>query len=58
MLKKFELLSINQTMAQIKLTKAWKANRDDNYPVQLRRMRETTVETQTRNRRPIMRKEM
>ena len=35
MLERFNLLSINQTSAQIKLIKAWKASRDLNYPINM-----------------------
>ena len=37
MLEKFKMLSINQMMAQIKLTEAWKASRDENYLIQMKR---------------------
>ena len=33
MLDKFDMLSVNQTAAQIKLTEAWKAMNDKEYPV-------------------------
>ena len=33
MLTKFDLLSVNQTSAQIKLLEAWKASRDPDFPV-------------------------
>ena len=33
MLEKFNMLSINQTIAEIKVLEAWKANKDKNYPV-------------------------
>ena len=35
MLERFDFLSINQTSAQIKLIKAWKASRDLNYPINM-----------------------
>ena len=37
MLEKFNMLSINPTMAEIKLLEAWKANRDEDYPIRLGR---------------------
>ena len=37
MLEKFELMSVNQVVAQIKLTEAWKAMNDKKYPLKLRR---------------------
>ena len=37
MLRKFNLLSVNQTAAQIKLTEAWKSCRTEGYPVKLRK---------------------
>ena len=36
MLDKFDMLLINQTSAQIKLTEAWKASRDADYPIEMR----------------------
>ena len=39
MLERFNLLSINQTSAQIKLLQAWKASRDLNYPINLTKTR-------------------
>ena len=36
MLQKFDLLSVNQMAAQIKLTEAWKAMNVTNYPVKMR----------------------
>ena len=36
MLDKFDMLSVNQTAAQIKLTEAWKAMNDEEYPVKLK----------------------
>ena len=41
MLTKFDLLSINQTSPQIKLTEARKARRDKNYPIKMKYSRET-----------------
>ena len=43
MLTKFELLLINQTSAQIKLTEAWKASRDTNYLIKMKNTREKMV---------------
>ena len=36
MLEKFDLILLNQTSAQIKLLKAWKGNRDEDYPINLK----------------------
>ena len=58
MLEKFEILSINQTIAQIKLTEAWKASKDDNYPIKLRWTRENVGETEQRNTRQTARHTM
>ena len=33
---KFDLLWINQTLVQIKLQEAWKAERDEDYPINLK----------------------
>ena len=41
MLEKFDMLSVNQTAAQIKLTEAWKASQDPDYPVRLMENRKT-----------------
>ena len=41
MLNKFEILSMNQTLAQIKLTEAWKASRNTNYPINMKNKKET-----------------
>ena len=35
------MLSVNQTAAQIKLTEAWKASQDPDYPVRLMENRKT-----------------
>ena len=58
MLEKFEILSINQTIAQIKLTEAWKASKDDNYPIKLRWTRENAGETEQLNSRQTRRHTM
>ena len=57
MLEKQDLLSVNQTSAQIKLTEAWKASLDTDYPVKMKRdpHKETKNE---RTLRPGMKKEM
>ena len=55
MLEKFGMLSINQTMAQIKLTEAWKANKDNNYPIKLRWTREIAEKTEQLNTRQTTR---
>ena len=58
MLEKFDFLSVNQTAAQIKLTEAWKASRDDQYPIKMRKERPEGEESSTRSTRPVMRREM
>ena len=35
MLEKHDFLSVNQTAAQIKLTEAWKANNEKDYPIKM-----------------------
>ena len=50
MLIKQEMLSVNQTAAQIKLTEAWKASKEEDYPVKMRREREIP-EVETRHLR-------
>ena len=37
MLMKFQIISINQMSAQIKLQETWKASRDMSYPIELMR---------------------
>ena len=49
MLEKFDLLSINQMLAQIKLLEAWKANTDENYPIQLMKRERAVGEEPARN---------
>ena len=39
MLTRFDMLSVNQTAAQIKLTEAWKSLNVEDYPVKLRKER-------------------
>ena len=41
MLEKFDLLSVNQTAAQIKLQKTWKADRDKIFPIKMTKMKES-----------------
>ncbi len=54
MLEKFDLLSVNQTAAQIKLSEAWKASKDSSYPVKMR----DEHSKQDREVRPGTRREM
>ena len=35
MLDRFDIPSVNQTAAQIKLQEAWKASRDPDFPIEL-----------------------
>ena len=58
MLDKFDLLSINQTLAQIKLTEAWKASKDVDYPIEMKPKKEPLGDTSTRQLRTTTRKEM
>ena len=58
MLEKFNMLSINQTIAEIKVLEAWKANKDENYPIRLRRERRTEGDEPARNTRATNRREM
>ena len=58
MLDKFDLLSINQTSAQIKLTEAWKASKDVNYPIEMKHRREPSRDGTSRQLRITTRKEM
>ena len=58
MLDKFDLLSINQISAQIELIEAWKASRDEDYPIEMRNKREPLGEETSRQLRPSTRKEM
>ena len=44
MLARFDILSVNQLAAQIKLTEAWKAMKDEEYPVKLRREKKEETE--------------
>ena len=57
MLHKYDKLSVNQTAAQIKLTEAWKASKDTDYPVQMKRPEPENMES-TRDVRLCMRREM
>ena len=52
------VLSINQTVAEIKLFEAWKANRDENYPIHLWREGRIEGEEPARNTRETNRREM
>ena len=58
MLEKFDMLSINQTIAEIKITEAWKANRDEDYPIHLEKERRTEGEEPAKNTRATNRREM
>ena len=58
MLDKFDLLSINQTSAQIKLTEAWKASKDINYPIEMKPKREPLGDGSPRQLRTTTRREM
>ena len=58
MLERFDLLSINQTSAQIKLLEAWKASRNPNYPINLTKTRLPEEEQMTINVRLSTRREM
>ena len=51
LLKKFELLSVNQTAVQIKLMEAWKATHLINYPTQMEK-NESQLIPNTRELRP------
>ena len=51
MLEKFDMLSINQTLAQIKLLEAWKANKDGNYPIHMKKRERTEGDEPARNTR-------
>ena len=44
MLKKFDLLSVNQVTAQIKLTDMWKSENDPEYPIKIKKHPETMNE--------------
>ena len=57
MLEKFDMLSINQTIAQIKIMEAWKANKDENYPIHMRGKERTEGEEPARNTRASRRGE-
>ena len=37
MLEKLDMLSINQMLAQVKLLEAWKAIKDENYPIHMKK---------------------
>ena len=57
MLKKFDMLSVNQVAAQIKLTEMWKCKNDPEYPIKIKKHLETVNEN-ARTRRPRTRREM
>ena len=52
-----DMLSVNQTMVQVKLTEAWKASKDEDYPVKMKQDRIQDNEDQ-REVRLGMRREM
>ena len=58
MLKKFDLLSVNQTSAQIKLTEAWKASRDRDFLIKLRNAEGEEERDTERTVRPSTRRKM
>ena len=58
MLDKFDLLSINQTSAQIKLTEAWKASKDINYPIEMKPRRAPPGDGTPRQMRATTQKEI
>ena len=39
LLDKLGMLSVNQTMVQVKLTEAWKVSKDEDYPVKMKQDR-------------------
>ena len=51
MLKKNKMLSVNQTMAQIKLTEFWKALNVENYPLKVRKQETAINGRETRGNR-------
>ena len=57
MLEKFDMLSINQILAQIKLLEAWKASKDENDPIHMKKKDRTEGEEPARNTRACRREE-
>ena len=51
MLDKFDMLSVNQLSAQIKLVEAWKAMQNEDYPVKMR-VEKRLEQTHKRTLRP------
>ena len=49
MLEKFQMLSVNQMNAQIKLRKLWKAENVDNYPLKFEKKYLKMMQTQEIN---------
>ena len=58
MLEKHNMLFLNQTAAEIKLNEAWKASRDQNYPISMKKRKSNRVGRPARNMRGHNRKEM
>ena len=58
MLQKLDLLSENQTMAQIKLLEAWKAKRDPDFPIKMMKNTRPEKEEQHRTMRAMTRRAM
>ena len=52
------ITKVNQTSAQIKLSEAWKASKDVNYPIEMKPKKEPLGDTSTRQLRTTRRKEM
>ena len=48
MFKQYDMLSVNQVAAQIKLTEIWKATHDNEYPIKFFRLEETQNRITTR----------
>ena len=48
--KKVNLLSVNQTNAQIKLTEIWKAFNNENYPIKVTKMKDVLPERYLRSK--------
>ena len=58
MLEKFVKLSINQITAEIKFLEAWKANKDRDYPVHLKKERKVEGKEPARKTRAHNREEI
>ena len=57
MLEKFDMLSISQTLAQIKFLEEWKVNKDENYPIHIKKKDRTEGEEPARNTRTSRKEE-